>query len=185
MNQVFEIIKSAKVIPVIKLNSVEEAVPLARSLLKEGIPVVEITFRTACAAEGIKAIRNEVPEILVGAGTVINMEYAQKAIDAGCQFVVSPGFNPEVVDYVLSKNIPMIPGVATPSEVEIALCKGLEVLKFFPAQVLGGVEMLKALAGPFPNVMFIPTGGINEQNACEYLNQKNVLAVGRSVPIPQ
>ena len=86
----------------------------------------------------------------------------------------------EQVDYVLSKNVPMIPGVATPSEVEIALCKGLEVLKFFPAQVLGGVEMLKALAGPFPNVMFIPTGGINDQNACDYLNQKNVLAVGRS-----
>ncbi len=180
MDVVFEKIREAKIIPVIKLDCVEEAVPLAKALLKGGIPVAEVTFRTKAAAQGIAAIRCELPQMLVGAGTVINAEYARQAVKAGAQFVVAPGFNVQVVDYVVAQGITMIPGVATPTEIEQALCKDLEVLKFFPAEAMGGIKTLCALAGPFANVKFVPTGGINEKNAHDYLMQKNVLAVGGS-----
>lgn len=179
-SQVIEILGNIKIVPVIKLDSVEQAVPLAQALWDGGIPIAEVTFRTQAAAAGIKEIRNALPKMLVGAGTVINKDLAKKAIDAGAQFIVSPGLNLETVDFVQSAAVPMIPGVATPSEVELALCKGLNVLKLFPAEVLGGIKYLDALAGPFPQVQFLPTGGINAENMASYLGKKNVLAVGGS-----
>lgn len=178
--QVYNKIGEVGIIPVIKLNRVEEAVPLAQALLAGGIPVAEVTFRTEAAAEGIATIRREFPQMLVGAGTVLSTEQATAAIDAGAQFVVSPGSNGKIIDRVLTAGVAMIPGVATPTEIEAAMEKGLRVLKFFPAEALGGVAMLKALAGPYPQIKFVPTGGISAGNMKEYLHQKNVLAVGGS-----
>ena len=180
MSELLDRIRDTGIIPVIKLTSVEQAVPLAKALIDGGINAAEVTFRSDAAAEGIKAIKKAFPSMLLGAGTVINKEYAQRAIDAGAEFIVAPGFNPEVIDFVLSKGVPMIPGVATPGEIEQALCRGLDVLKFFPAEAAGGVAMLKAFAGPFPNVKFMATGGINADNMGDYFKQKNILAIGGS-----
>lgn len=178
--EIYDAIGKAGIIPVIKLERVEDAVPLARALLEGGIPVAEVTFRTEAAAAGIAAIRRELPQMLVGAGTVLTTEQAAAAIGSGAQFVVAPGSNGRVIEGVLAADIPMIPGVATPSEIEAALERGLRVLKLFPAEVLGGIAMLKALAGPYPQVRFVPTGGISASNLKSYLQQKNVLAVGGS-----
>lgn len=178
--EIYDAIGKAGIIPVIKLERVEDAVPLARALLEGGIPVAEVTFRTEAAAAGIAAIRRELPQMLVGAGTVLTTEQAAAAIGSGAQFVVAPGSNGRVIEGVLSAGIPMIPGVATPSEIEAALERGLRVLKLFPAEVLGGIAMLKALSGPYPQVRFVPTGGISASNLKSYLQQKNVLAVGGS-----
>lgn len=178
--QVYNKIGEVGIIPVIKLNRVEEAVPLAQALLAGGIPVAEVTFRTEAAAEGIAIIRREVPQMLVGAGTVLTTEQVTAAIDAGAQFVVSPGSNGKIIDRVLTAGVAMIPGVATPTEIEAAMERGLSVVKFFPAEALGGVAMLKALAGPYPQMKFVPTGGISASNMKDYLQQKNVLAVGGS-----
>lgn len=178
--EIIEKLIDAKIIPVIKLDSPQEAVPLARALLQGGITVAEVTFRTEAAADGIAAIHAQVPEMLLGAGTVLTVENAQKAIDAGARFVVAPGFDPAVVDYVVEQGIAMIPGVATPTEVSLALGRGLHILKFFPAEVLGGIKMLDALAGPFPGVQFIPTGGITRSNMESYFRCKNVVAIGGS-----
>ena len=153
---------------------------MARALLQGGITVAEVTFRTEAAADGIAAIHAQVPEMLLGAGTVLTVENAQKAIDAGARFVVAPGFDPAVVDYVVEQGIAMIPGVATPTEVSLALGRGLHILKFFPAEVLGGIKMLDALAGPFLGVQFIPTGGITRSNMESYFRCKNVVAIGGS-----
>ncbi|MBO7164378.1 MAG: bifunctional 4-hydroxy-2-oxoglutarate aldolase/2-dehydro-3-deoxy-phosphogluconate aldolase [Spirochaetaceae bacterium] len=178
--EIYNRIGNAAIIPVIKLERVEEAVPLARSLLAGGIPVAEVTFRTSAAAEGIAAIRREVPQMLVGAGTVLTTDQANAAIQAGAQFVVSPGSNGKIIDRVLAAGVAMIPGVATPSEIEAAMERGLNVLKFFPAEALGGIAMLKALSGPYSQIKFVPTGGISANNMKDYLHQKNVLAVGGS-----
>lgn len=178
--EIIEKLIDAKIIPVIKIDSPQEAVPLARALLQGGITVAEVTFRTEAAADGIAAIHAQVPEMLLGAGTVLTVENAQKAIDAGARFVVAPGFDPAVVDYVVGQGIAMIPGVATPTEVSLALGRGLHILKFFPAEVLGGIKMLDALAGPFPGVQFIPTGGITRSNMESYFRCKNVVAIGGS-----
>lgn len=178
--EIYNRIGKAAIIPVIKLERVEEAVPLARSLLAGGIPVAEVTFRTSVAAEGIAAIRREVPQMLVGAGTVLTTDQANAAIQAGAQFVVSPGSNGKIIDRVLAAGVAMIPGVATPSEIEAAIERGLNVLKFFPAEALGGIAMLKSLSGPYSQIKFVPTGGISANNMKDYLHQKNVLAVGGS-----
>ena len=178
--EIIEKLIDAKIIPVIKIDSPQEAVPLARALLQGGITVAEVTFRTDAAADGIAAIHAQVPEMLLGAGTVLTVENAQKAIDAGARFVVAPGFDPAVVDYVVEQGIAMIPGVATPTEVSLALGRGLHILKFFPAEVLGGIKMLDALAGPFPGVQFIPTGGLTRSNMESYFRCKNVVAIGGS-----
>ncbi|MDY3755696.1 MAG: bifunctional 4-hydroxy-2-oxoglutarate aldolase/2-dehydro-3-deoxy-phosphogluconate aldolase [Treponema sp.] len=178
--EIYNRIGKAAIIPVIKLERVEEAVPLARSLLAGGIPVAEVTFRTSAAAEGIAAIRREVPQMLVGAGTVLTTDQANAAIQAGAQFVVSPGSNGKIIDRVLAAGVAMIPGVATPSEIEAAMERGLNVLKFFPAEALGGIAMLKSLSGPYSQIKFVPTGGISANNMKDYLHQKNVLAVGGS-----
>ena len=167
-------------VPVVKIDDAAKAVPLAKAMISGGLPVAEVTFRTAAAEEAISNIAKAVPEMLLGAGTVTSVEFAKKAVKAGAKFIVSPGFNPEVVDWALANNIPIVPGVCTPSDIEAGLSRGLSVLKFFPAEASGGVDMLKNFAGPFPNVMFMPTGGINAKNLGSYAALSNVLAVGGS-----
>lgn len=176
----FEKIHKIGLVPVVKIDDATKAVGLARAMVKGGLPCAEVTFRTAAAEQAIKQITQAVPEMLVGAGTVINLDFAKKAVAAGAKFIVSPGFNPAVVDWCLQNNIPIVPGVCTPSDIEAGLSRGLSTLKFFPAEVSGGVEMLKNLAGPFPNLMFMPTGGISLANLASYAKQSNVLAVGGS-----
>ena len=178
-------LKSAKIIPVVKIEDAQKAVLLSKALLDGGITAVEITFRTTNGEAGfakikecIALIKKEVPSILVGAGTVINEALAEMAIKAGAGFIVSPGFNPKTIDYCLSQNVAIYPGINNPSQVELALAKNLNVLKFFPSEISGGVPMLKALSGPFPTVSFIATGGINQKNARAYLQCKNVAAIG-------
>jgi len=185
MKKIIKIFKKTGVIPVIKLNDENYAVPLAHALLDGGILCAEITFRSSAAEEAIRKMSVEVPEMLVGAGTVLTIEQAEKAINAGAKFLVSPGFNPKIVDFALSKEIPMFPGVNNPSVIEAALEKGLTTLKFFPAELSGGCGMLKAFSGPFPKVKFIPTGGINISNLENYLSLSNVLACGGSWLVKQ
>lgn len=180
MEKIYEQIRNTGIVPVIKLDSPDKAVPLAQALIDGGICAAEVTFRTDAAAESIKAIHKAFPDMLLGAGTVINTQLAKQALDAGAQFIVSPGFNPHVVDFCIERNVPVIPGVSNPSEIEAALEKGLTVLKFFPAEACGGVKMLDALAGPFPQVMFMATGGVNAENLGDYLKRKNILAIGGS-----
>ncbi|MGB5933805.1 MAG: bifunctional 4-hydroxy-2-oxoglutarate aldolase/2-dehydro-3-deoxy-phosphogluconate aldolase [Anaerolineae bacterium] len=168
------------VVPVVKIERAEDAVELGRALLAGGLPCAEITFRTAAAEEAILRISSNLPEIIVGAGTVLSVDQARRAVSAGGQFIVSPGFNPKVVDWCLQNEIPVTPGVATSTEIEMALEKGLEILKFFPAEALGGIAMLKAIAAPYGGVRFIPTGGINQNNLADYLAQPSVHCCGGS-----
>lgn len=176
---VFKRLIEEKIVPVIKLKTPDSAVPLAKALTAGGINVAEVTFRTDAAAESIKRIRKEFPEMLVGAGTVLTLENAKKAEDAGALFIVAPGFNPRIVEFCQSRNIPVVPGVNSPTQVELAMEMGLEVLKFFPAEISGGIAMLKTLASVY-NVSFMPTGGLNESNFLDYLKLSNVLACGGS-----
>ena len=168
------------VVPVVKIERPEDAVELGRALLAGGLPCAEITFRTAAAEEAIQRISSSLPEIIVGAGTVLSVDQASRAISAGARFIVSPGFNPKVVDWCLQNEVPVTPGVATPTEIEMALDKGLNILKFFPAHALGGIAMLKAIAAPYGGVKFIPTGGINQDNLADYLAQPMVHCCGGS-----
>ncbi len=166
--------------PVIAIDRPQDAVPLARALLDGGIGCAEITFRTPAAAGAIRRIANDVSELLVGAGTIRSVQQAEQAVAAGAQYIVAPGFDATVVDWCQERQVPVLPGVATPTEINMALAKGLSVLKFFPAEELGGIGMLKALYGPYPDVRFIPTGGINTTNLTDYLALPNVLACGGS-----
>ncbi|MDZ7292458.1 MAG: bifunctional 4-hydroxy-2-oxoglutarate aldolase/2-dehydro-3-deoxy-phosphogluconate aldolase [candidate division KSB1 bacterium] len=168
------------VIPVVSLERAESATALAEALLVGGLPCAEITFRTAAAEPSIRAISSAFPEILVGAGTVLNEEQVERAVAAGAKFIVSPGFSSTVVNLCQEKNIPVFPGICTPTDIMMALEAGLTVLKFFPADAFGGLKTLKALSAPFPNVEFIPTGGISAANLEEYLSFKKVLACGGS-----
>jgi 2-dehydro-3-deoxyphosphogluconate aldolase/(4S)-4-hydroxy-2-oxoglutarate aldolase len=168
----------AGVVPVVTLSRPEQGVPIAEALLAGGLKCVEITFRSDAAPSAIEAIRVHVPALLVGAGTVLTTAQADAAIAAGASFLVAPGFNPTVVDHVLGLGIPMLPGVCTPSEIEQALARGLQLVKFFPAAAMGGVDYLRALAGPYPMVRYVPTGGITPGNAAEYLALRSVAAVG-------
>lgn len=168
------------IVPVVKIDDAAKAEGLAKAMIDGGIPCAEITFRTAAAEEAIKRVSKAYPEMLVGAGTVINVEFAEKAVAAGAKFIVSPGFNPAVVDWCIERNIPVVPGVCTPSDIEAGLSRGLTTLKFFPAEASGGVNMLKNFAGPFPNLTFMPTGGIGLGNILDYAKQPNVLSVGGS-----
>jgi 2-dehydro-3-deoxyphosphogluconate aldolase/(4S)-4-hydroxy-2-oxoglutarate aldolase len=168
------------VIPVVVLERVESATALAEGLLAGGLPCVEITFRTSAAEPAIRAISRQFPEMLVGAGTVLTVEQAARALNAGAKFIVSPGFSDPVVVFCKEKNLPVFPGICTPSEIQMALDAGLQVLKFFPADAFGGLKTLKALSAPFPMVEFIPTGGISAANLEQYLNFKKVLACGGS-----
>jgi 2-dehydro-3-deoxyphosphogluconate aldolase/(4S)-4-hydroxy-2-oxoglutarate aldolase len=171
-------------VPVIRLDSASKAVGLGRALVKGGIPVAEVTFRTAAAEDSIRAMSAELPELLVGAGTVLNADQAARAIQAGARFIVSPCFVDEVVDYCLERGVPVLPGIMNPDGVARGLAKGLEVLKFFPAGASGGTTMLDALAGPFGSVKFIPTGGIDAGNVGAYARRASVLAIGGSWMVP-
>lgn len=166
------------ILPVIAINDADKAVPLAKALCKGGLAAAEITFRTACAAEAIKRIREAVPEMLVGAGTVLTEEQVDQAIDAGVEFIVTPGFNPQIVKYAISKGIEIMPGTATPGEMEQAMSLGLDVVKFFPAEQNGGIAKLKAVAAPYAKLKFIPTGGVNAKNLNDYLSFNKILACG-------
>lgn len=174
---VLDVLREVRLVPVIKLERVEDALPLADALLAGGMPIAEITFRTKAAAEAIRVVASQRPQMLVGAGTVLTIEQAQVAIESGASFIVSPGFNPELVDYCIERQIPIIPGVNSPTQVEMGLRKGLEVLKFFPAEASGGTAMLKALSSVYP-VSFMPTGGISEKNIKDYLAIDAVIACG-------
>jgi len=180
MHEVLKKISDVGIVPVVKLDSPDQAVPLGKALLEGDIPVAEITFRTDAAEESIKKLTAELPKLLVGAGTVTTIDQAKRAISAGASFLVSPGFNPAVVKYCVDNNIPITPGINNPSQIEQGLELGLSVLKFFPAEQSGGLEMLKAFAGPYGNVKYIPTGGIGIKNLSDYLSFNKVLAVGGS-----
>lgn len=184
MSEVLQTISHHGLVPVIKLESADAAEPLAGTLRESGLPLAEITFRTDAAAESIRRISTRVADVLVGAGTVLTVDQVKQAVDAGAAFIVTPGFNPRVVEYCTANRIPITPGVNNPTGVESALELGLSVLKFFPAEASGGVAMLKALAGPYGGVRFIPTGGVNERNLEQYLKLKNVAAVGGSWMVP-
>jgi 2-dehydro-3-deoxyphosphogluconate aldolase/(4S)-4-hydroxy-2-oxoglutarate aldolase len=180
MTYLLEELGRVGVVPVVKIERAQDALELGRALLAGGLPCAEITFRTAAAEEAIQRISSSLPEIIVGAGTVLSVEQADKAVSAGAQFVVCPGFNHKVVDWCLQNEIPVTPGVATPTEIDMALDRGLRVLKFFPAEALGGIRMLKAIAAPYAIVKFIPTGGINQNNLADYLALPSVHCCGGS-----
>ena len=180
-----EKLASIGIIPVIKINDAGKAVPLARALCAGGLPAAEVTFRTPAAAEAIRRIRAEVPAVCVCAGTVLNAETAERAVEAGAEAVISPGTNPAVVKWCLEMGVPVIPGCATPTEVEACMRMGLDFVKLFPAEVVGGVAMLKALSGPYSHMAFMPTGGVSPENAAAYLAQKNVVCCGGSWMVPE
>ena len=180
MHAVLEELRKIGIIPVIKIDDAAKAVPLAKALIAGGIPCAEVTFRTAQAAEAISLINKEVPDILLGAGTVLTTEQADKAIAAGAKFIVTPGFNPKIVSYCIEKKIPITPGCSNPSDIEQALELGLEAVKFFPAEQAGGLEYIKAIAAPYASMYFVPTGGINAQNIAKYIAYEKVLACGGS-----
>jgi len=180
MGKVLDRIHSLGVVPVVKIEDAQLAGQLGKALLEGHLPCAEITFRTEAAEEAIHILSSEHPDILVGAGTVLSIRQASSALEAGARFIVSPGFDPELVDWCLERQVAVMPGVATPTEITMALNKGLRVLKFFPAEVLGGVKALKALGGPFVGVSFVPTGGVNASNVAEYLSLDMVHACGGS-----
>lgn len=184
MSEVLEQIAKVGIVPLAVLNDPADAVPLAEALRDGGIPVAEVTFRTPAVAEAIARIAAEVPDVLVGAGTVHTVEQAERAVRSGAKFIVTPGIHPEVVNWCIRHEIAVVPGVASPSDVEMATHFGLNLCKFFPAEAYGGVKTLKALAGPYQGVRFLPTGGVNETNMLDYLNLPNVAAVGGSFTCP-
>ncbi|MBR6719806.1 MAG: bifunctional 4-hydroxy-2-oxoglutarate aldolase/2-dehydro-3-deoxy-phosphogluconate aldolase [Clostridia bacterium] len=173
------------IVPVIKINDVEKAVPLAKALIDGGLPIAEITFRTEAAEEAIKRVSEAFPEMLVGAGTVLTIEQAQRAKNAGAKFIVSPGFNPKVVSWCLENDIIPTPGCTSPTEIEQALELGLKVVKFFPAEQSGGIDKIKALSAPYGNLKFIPTGGIGLDNLTTYITNKKILACGGSFMVKE
>jgi len=168
------------VVPVVVLKDTKDAIPLADALIEGGLSCAEVTFRTDAAEESIRLMSEKYPEMLVGAGTVLTIEQVERAVKAGAKFVVSPGFDPEIVDYCLDKNIPVFPGCITPSEVAQAVKRGLKVIKFFPAEQAGGVAMIKAMGAPYTMVKFMPTGGISAKNLSEYLSCNNIVCCGGS-----
>ena len=180
MDPVLEKIATLRLVPVVKIETSKDAVPLGRALLKGRLPIVEITFRTVAAEGAIRALTAELPELLVGAGTVLTVDQVKSAEAAGARFIVAPGFNPTVVDYCLERNICVVPGVNNPSQIERALERQLKVVKFFPAEASGGLPFLKAAAAPYSDILFMPTGGINLQNLMSYLSFPRVIACGGS-----
>lgn len=178
--EIYQKISLLKLVPVVAIEDAEKAIPLARTLLNLNLPILEITFRTSEAAKSISLIREEFPELIIGAGTILTIQHVKSALNAGSMFMVSPGFNPTVVDYCIENQIPVIPGINSPTFIEWGLEKGLTHFKFFPAEVSGGPKMLKAFLGPYPQAKFLPTGGINNQNLIKYLELDNVFACGGS-----
>jgi 2-dehydro-3-deoxyphosphogluconate aldolase/(4S)-4-hydroxy-2-oxoglutarate aldolase len=180
MDDILGKIATLRLIPVVKIEDSKDAVPLGRALLKGRLPIAEITFRTVAAEGAIRVLTSELPELLVGAGTVLTIEQVESAVDAGARFIVAPGFNPTVVDYCLERNICVVPGVNNPSQIERALERRLKVVKFFPAEASGGLPFLKAVAAPYSDISFMPTGGINPQNVMSYLSFPRIIACGGS-----
>lgn len=172
-------IEELKIVPVVKIDDAKDAEPLAKALIAGGLPIAEVTFRTSAAEEAIKTMA-KIPEMIVGAGTVTSVEQAQKAIDAGAVFLVTAGFNRSVTEFAVKNNIPIFPGVCTPTELMFLLEFNLPVAKFFPAEQFGGLATIKALSGPFPNMKFMPTGGISDKNIKEYLANPKIIACGGS-----
>lgn len=175
-----EFIRQYKVVPVVVFNSIDEVRPKLEAMVKGGLPIAEITYRTECAGEAIKIAIEEFPEMLVGAGTVINKTQAEEAISLGAEFIVSPGFSEEVASYCNEKAIPYLGGCVTPTEVMTAISYGCKIIKFFPCSNYGGLSTMKALAAAFPQVTFLPTGGISDENLAEYLKWEKIFAVGGS-----
>jgi 2-dehydro-3-deoxyphosphogluconate aldolase/(4S)-4-hydroxy-2-oxoglutarate aldolase len=180
MGGVLDALGDLGLVPVVKIERVEDAVDLARALLAGGLPCAEITFRTEAAEEAIRRICSSLSDMLVGAGTVLSVDQAERAVSAGAKFIVFPGFNQKVVDWCLENEIPVTPGVLTPTEIEMARDRGLEILKFFPAEAMGGIATLKAVGAPYGDVKFVPTGGINRDNLAGYLALSNVHCCGGS-----
>ncbi len=180
MENVLEQIKHYRLVPVVAINKIEDAIPTMEALVNGGLPVAEITYRTACAKDAIKLAIEKFPNALIGAGTVINPEQAKEAISLGVKFVVSPGLSEEIAKICKDANVPYLPGCVTPTEIMKALSLGINVVKFFPAGNYGGLKTIKALNGPFPQVTFMPTGGVNEENILEYLAYPHILACGGS-----
>ncbi|MDR2501068.1 MAG: bifunctional 4-hydroxy-2-oxoglutarate aldolase/2-dehydro-3-deoxy-phosphogluconate aldolase [Treponema sp.] len=184
MHTVFEALGNIGLVPVVKIDDAEKAVPLAKALSSGGIPCAEITFRTAAAAAAIERVSREAPDILLGAGTVLKPEQVDQAVAAGARFIVSPGFNPKVVERCIAKGVPIAPGCSTPSDMEAALEMGLDTIKFFPAEPSGGLAYIKAVSAPYPSLKFMPTGGISPANIASYLAYDKVLACGGSWMVP-
>lgn len=180
MKAVTETIAKLGVVPVVVLNDAKDAAPLAKALVDGGLPCAEVTFRTDAAEESIRIMTTECPEMFVGAGTVLTKEQVDRAVAAGAKFIVSPGFDPEIVDYCLEKEIPIFPGIVTPSELAQAVKRGLKVVKFFPAAQFGGLSTIKALAAPYTTVKFMPTGGVSASNLKDFLSYDKIIACGGS-----
>ena len=178
MSSLTDKIYSIGIVPVIALENIEDAVPLAKALCNGGLPVAEVTYRTACAHDAMIEMKKACPEMLIGAGTVLTKEQVDSAIDAGAEFIVSPGLNPEIVQYCQFKGVPMIPGTSCGSDIEKAMSLGLDTVKFFPAEPLGGIKMISALAAPYNKVRFMPTGGVNAKNINDYLSNPKIVACG-------
>ena len=180
MHEVLERIKEMGIVPVVVIDDVKNAIPLAKALCEGGLPCAEVTFRTDAAEEAIRIMAEQFPDMLIGAGTVLTIDQVDRAMAAGAKFIVSPGLNPNIVKYCVDKGILITPGCMSPSDIEIALENGLEVVKFFPAEPAGGLKMIKAIAAPYVNMKFMPTGGINIKNVKEYLLYDRIVACGGS-----
>lgn len=180
MNDTLVKLSQIGIVPVVALNDINDARPLAKALCDGGLPCAEVTFRTNCAEEAIRVMTTEFPQMFVGAGTVLTTEQVDRAVGAGAKFIVSPGLNPEVVKYCVDKNIPVTPGCANPSDIEQALAFGLDVVKIFPAEAIGGLKLIKSMAAPYVNMKFMPTGGINAKNLNDYLAYDRIVACGGS-----
>lgn len=179
MSNILTQVAHHRIVPVIALEDAASADPLAHALIDAGLPVAEVTFRTAAAEASIKAMA-KIPGMIVGAGTVLNIDTVKRAVDSGAKFIVSPGLSPKVVSYCLLHNIPIIPGAVTPTEIEAALDLGITTVKFFPADTFGGLKAIKALSAPYAHIKFIPTGGVNAGNLAEFLSHKSIAACGGS-----
>ena len=185
MNEVVKQLSLIGIVPVIKIDNAKDAAPLAEALIKGGLPCAEVTFRTDAAEEAIRLMAEACPDMLVGAGTVLTTEQVDRAVAAGSKFIVSPGLNPKVVKYCQEKNVPITPGTARPTDIEMALELGLDVVKFFPAEQNGGLAMIKAMAAPYTKVKFMPTGGISPKNLKSYLDFDKIIACGGSWMVPK
>lgn len=177
---ILEKIKISGLVPVVVLEKAEDAIPTAEALLDGGVDTMEITFRTSACIDAIKSVAGKFPDMIVGAGTVLNLKQCQEAVNSGAKFIVSPGYSEEIVSWCVDNDVVIIPGCITPTEIMAAMSHGLNVVKFFPADVYGGLKTLKSLSGPFTNVKFIPTGGANAKNLKEYISSPYVWAVGGS-----
>lgn len=180
MEPIPDILGRLALVPVVKIDKAEDGIPLGKALIAGGLPCAEITFRTQAAEEAIRRIASEFPELMLGAGTVLTVDQAKKAVGAGARFIVSPGFETQVIDWCLAQGVEIFPGVVTPTEIMAAFGKGLTIVKFFPAEAFGGIATIKALAAPFGNIRFIPTGGVNARNLADYLSLPAVHACGGS-----